>query len=73
MNSLPKVEGENARERALARWLAAAIKEGKPTFRAEVKVWVDSIRSKLCDEFNARNPMGGSMKNWLGNHGFGEE
>lgn len=73
MDSLPNIEGESAKERALARWLTAALKEGKPTFRPEVKVWVNSIRSKLCDEFNARNPSGGSMKNWLGNHGFSEE
>jgi hypothetical protein len=74
MDSIPKVDGETAKERALARWVMAAVKEGKPTFRPEVRVWRDSIRSKLCDEFNARNQAnGGSMKNWLGNHGFEEE
>ena len=74
MDSIPKADGETAKERALARWVMAAVKEGKPTFRSDVKVWRDSILSTLRDEFNARNQgNGGSMKNWLGNHGFEEE
>lgn len=72
MDRLPAMDGEYAREHPLARWLKAAVDEGGPAYRPEVRAWYNSIHFKLSEEFNAKNQGqgGGSMKNWLGNHGF---
>lgn len=55
---------------ALSGGLVAAVKEGTPAFRVEVKTWRDSVRATLCEDFNAWRTEGGSLKIYLANHGF---